>query len=508
MLPSLVNTSVSSLVQAQRACYAESIMEAPTFSDILCASPAALWPLLAEAEAALANIDEQIEDLHAGRGFVLRRLAALKYASSPIGPLRAELLSEIFLHAIELDRSATASGCSSFKTIVQLASVCTYWRQVALGNARLWQGEIRLEEGSFVDSEAELAGLVLRRSWPSSVFLDLRPLQSSRARYIGIAHRWPRVFIEASFDFDISSWLSSGDAASAIHRLRAVVSYQAEDIWPHPNMRTIFLQAPKLSRVSLTADVLNRISMPWSRLVSLKITHLKRSPQLFNILAECTSLRFLDLALAQWVVAPRGNTLKILPALEELKLYFSGKGITTTPLFSTFAFPVLRRLELYLNQENPAELGLSSGFAAFLGRSLQLVALEIWLSDMTAAELNDVLFHTPSLESLHLCGCQRSLQDDLFERLTYHPIAGGRSPVVPRLQFVHFEDTDAQFTPPSVMKMVNSRWWADGSVSSPAQRGVTRLKEFFIFTGTLTDVPEFSEWAEELSEQGLDIEIN
>ncbi|KAF8186932.1 hypothetical protein K438DRAFT_1021571 [Mycena galopus ATCC 62051] len=137
-------------------------------------SKADIERLIQQSESKIATFESQISALESQATALLEQrdresacVAALRYIVSPIHALAAELLAEIFEHAIHDD--------THVEDVFRVSQVCSDWRQVAHSTPRLWTGPIRLEwfqesqMGDHVAVEGLKAWLARSASLPVSI---------------------------------------------------------------------------------------------------------------------------------------------------------------------------------------------------------------------------------------------------------------------------------------------------------------------------------------------------
>lgn len=90
------------------------------------------------AESNIARLDAQIQDLTRLRDQERELISALTPLIAPIRKLPVELLTEIFLLAVDTTEDWFASA-------LVVSQVCAHWRQVACATPHLWNGEIALD---------------------------------------------------------------------------------------------------------------------------------------------------------------------------------------------------------------------------------------------------------------------------------------------------------------------------------------------------------------------------
>nr|GAT43167.1 predicted protein [Mycena chlorophos] len=500
-----------------------SALDSASFYDIVAAfAPPGLERqarvLLAEAEAALTRIDTQIKALTVARDFQRGRIAALKYAMSPVRLLPSDVLAEIFLDTIDVSRNLQYSSAPlsnlGLTPVLRLASVCAHWRQLALCDPRMWRGDIRLNVANVSATYCEIAGLMLQRSSPHPLDLTLgvkdhryKPPAFSMevlSAVLGCAQRWKSLRIETNVLHLLKAPLPR------LERLeRVFVEIVSRSTDP---TTSLLLDAPLLAHARITLNHLEKIPLPWTQLVELVLTNGDNTSSILNILSECTALRTLELNIIAWD-NDAGVLLNpfVICNLHQLSVNFmqpdSGDG-TTAPFFANLTSPVLQQLKVTFEFLDNGPL--DPEFISFLRRSPQLQSLSITECDMDSAFLSTILLNTPSLESLQLACCFHCLGQEFFQRLTYTNGATNSFPAAPRLREIYLESCRGDFREENVMDMVLSRWWTDAQLTAlPAPPLVARWNDISISTvDGMQKTDEFKAWISSRCEEGLKLYIH
>ncbi|KAF7288374.1 F-box domain-containing protein [Mycena chlorophos] len=499
-----------------------SALDSASFYDIVAAfAPPGLERqarvLLAEAEAALARIETQIKALTVARDFQRGRIAALKYAMSPIRLLPSDILAEIFLDTIDVSRglhyrSASLSNLA-FMPVLRLASVCAHWRQLAVCDPRMWRGEISLKVANVSATYIEITGLMLQRSSPHPLDLTLGVKDRSKSpafstevlsAVLGCAQRWKSLRIETNVLHLLKAPLPR------LERLERVL---VELVSRSTDMTTSFLlDAPLLAHARITLNHLEKIPLPWTQLVELVLTSGDNPSSILTILSGCTALRTLELNMIAW--DGDAGVLQhpfVIPNLHQLSVNFmqpdSGDG-TTAPFFANLTSPALRQLKVTFEFLDNGPL--DPEFISFLRRSPELQSLSITECDMDSAFLSTILLNTPSLESLNLACCFSCLGQEFFQRLTYTNGATNSFPAAPRLREIDLESCRGDFREEDVMDMVLSRWWTDAQLAAlPTPPLVARWNDISISTvDGMQKTDEFKAWINNRCEEGLKLYIH
>ncbi|KAF7301100.1 hypothetical protein MIND_00674000 [Mycena indigotica] len=447
--------------------------------------------LLEAAEEQLARTTAQSNLLSPlpGHQQLVARIAALKYAVAPVRKLPADILLEIFRIVADdlLIPFYYINWYSNrhFRPAFRLASVCSYWRQLMSTAPRLWPTSMTLQFSRFGCSPQylDVAKTLLQRSNPYSldITVDGRGLnvEPSLALHVifvamNVASRWQRI----SMDCDIVPFLRAARTPGPLIHLTEINLHNLNwDETDEPS--AFFLDAPKLTRVSLRTSHATKLLLPWSQLTKLQLEGVE-SPGFLAVLEQCISvvnLRLVGYICDEDVIAPSAlSTIVSLVHLSNLKLSVTEDHCTFDPLFRHFTFPSLINLTLNApGADDTPEIGES--FPSFLARCSALSDLSISCFDMNETALSDILLNIPSLTSLTLAACFYCVDNAFFERLTYRPT--DLVPPAPCLQRLHLDGVNDRYSQDVVLAMVCSRWWTDDALRLPAPR-VARWQNIYI----------------------------
>ncbi|KAJ7465056.1 hypothetical protein FB451DRAFT_428596 [Mycena latifolia] len=277
--------------------------------------------LIEAAEANVAHIDSQIRDLMRLRDQERGVIAALKLVIAPIRKLPAELLVEIFMHAVE-------SQYEWLKAVLAVCGVCAHWRQLACTTPRLWTGLLRIQKKkSASDGYLTMTKTLLDRSAPLPISISLnndlameQPTPSLVDLFFSIAPRWRSLALD-----DVDSSLSKLRQLppNALKSLEMVDLKTREVIHDYTPKVAVFLAAPRLRRVTLDVQRTDLIQIPWSQLTHLTLS--ENSPRMsLDILVQCPNIVVAKfLCLDAWVVPPTSAPIITLPRLNDLEVDFA-----------------------------------------------------------------------------------------------------------------------------------------------------------------------------------------
>ncbi|KAF7301103.1 hypothetical protein MIND_00674300 [Mycena indigotica] len=470
------------------------------------------------ARSLLGNAEQQISRMYvqpAASGQthqqLVARVAALKYAVSPVRRLPADILLEIFRTVIH-ESQASSSGNEAFVPVFCLASVCFYWRQLVITAPRLWPTTMILRGPACSPQYLETTKTLLQRSSPYSLDITVRPrvLFSSREPpimmtsnimdiVVGSAHRWRRI----SVVFNATPFLSTTQLSGPLCHLCEIDFPQKLVL---DQRLALFLDAPKLTRVRLYGADFTKMLLPWSQLTKLKLGAVASSDFLI-VLEQCNSLVDLEL---DGVVRGEDTIISFvsrasvisMPHLHDLRIAMLDYR-TFDPFFSNFGFPSL--LTLIIRTANViTEPELGQSFPSFLQRCPALEYLEFFGCILGRASLGSMLLRIPSLTHLKLNCCFDCVDNAFFERLTYR--ATDLDPPAPCLQKLELDCVGNNYSGDAVLAMVRSRWWeSDAFQVLPTSPRVARWKAIYIsasnYGAKFSD--EFKAAVAELCAEGL-----
>ncbi|KAF7301099.1 hypothetical protein MIND_00673900 [Mycena indigotica] len=476
---------------------------------------------LEEAEQQLTQMTAQTDPLCQASQQLVARIAALKYAVSPIRKLPADILLEIFSRVEDghdWSRFHHLSTNAHFRHVFRLASVCSYWRQLLLTAPRMWPTTVALQTSGFISfpQHFDVVNTLLQRSNPYLLNITVDGLRRDVGTYLhslvisiamNVAHRWRSLRME----FDFVPFLRHAQTPGPLIHLTEI-SLHGMDWNETDQPSAFFLDAPKLTRVLLRTSNTTKLLLPWSQLTKLHLEGVE-SPGFLAVLEQCISV--VNLHLVGYICDEDAIATSALSAtvslvyLTHLQLSVTEDHCTFDPLFRHFTFPSLINLNL-----NPAdaladdllEFEIGDFFPSFLARCSALRNLTILSSNMNETALDDILRNIPSLTSLTLSACFNCVDDAFFERLTYR--ATDLVPPAPCLQRLHLESVTDRYSQDVVLAMVRSRWWTDDTLL-PTPR-VARWERIYIcgcFPPEVVLSDAFRAAMAELCSEGLVFEV-
>ncbi|KAJ7062291.1 hypothetical protein C8F01DRAFT_1137096 [Mycena amicta] len=425
--------------------------------------------------------------------------------------LPSDILTEIFLHVVKAAASMPfPTPKSQVKAALRLSGVCAYWRQLALCIPRVWNAPMRLNVSNVSTGYLAVTKDVLERSSPHPVSITLvngtKPISAALVNTVVLfAHRWGSIEV----NFDIIPFLNTATPPT-LHQLTSVTfNFSRKTRAPPP---AFFLDAPRLSVVSLETSDLSKLPLPWLQLTALDLTKHEGPPLVVDIIEQCVALRDLRLNVMAWEVdnLPDASDIVALSHLKTctLEIVQEDDASTFTPFFARFAFPALQSLNILIDGDDDVS-HLGNAFAPFLGRCPNLEGLKIGFCGMESDTLGNILLNIPSLKAFELRCCRNCVNNAFFERLTYRET--DLAPVAPFLQDVRLVSVEEDYDEDCIREMIRSRWWSDEALKAlPTPPRVARWSNISISADDC-DSRECSEDLEatmaELRAQGLHLYI-
>ncbi|KAJ7897738.1 hypothetical protein B0H13DRAFT_2337798 [Mycena leptocephala] len=342
----------------------------------------------------------------------------------PVLGIPPEILSEIFLHCVELTYR---------RSPLRLASICNAWRAVALSTPALWTSfhASHINAGpSTVDNmfrslqcwlpRAGSLPLDLNIRFPSlmSLWGPVEPILSILAQY---SSQWSTVNLDLlepiSFPIDSTRGLPS------LRKLSLHLIYPPRDDKPFTTVTT-FLRAPQLREAVLKNISPVRISLPWIQLTSLHLYgDAKTSVEVLKLTPNLEILSaFLDFLYGPptpIIVLPRLHTLRLisfhyepptllqnltLPGIGKLDLeHFQIYHLAALDSFLARSKSSIKTLNLNMGAYNPAHHCISS-LPSLTHLKIRYVGPEWSISNLTSLlyEMTTTPRFLPVLESLDL----------------------------------------------------------------------------------------------------------
>ncbi|KAJ7646957.1 hypothetical protein FB45DRAFT_998282 [Roridomyces roridus] len=445
--------------------------------------------LIWAAEANIARIDSEIENLIRLRDREQDTVNTLKPLVAPIRQLPSELLLEVFQIAVNEARGW-------LKQVLAISAVCAHWRRLACTTPQLWTQhlEIRADGGAVYVLPPSLlatAKTILERSAPLPIPVIISGKQSPLSDFIfNLAPRWKSLRFHS--DDQISKL--SGVPADALQSLESLRLNCDSDISPFmivflggtPPLRCLCQRSE--SEFLPNAVVSAHETEPWQP----------------DGTRPGSSRHF---GAIPWTPtpAPASDQITQLSRLKTLKLSLDNSPIA--PLFAHLALPALT--QLFIDSSYSEYTWSSAGFSAFQRRSPSIRQLTlIGPLNIPSEGFLSFIHESPCIEELHLdhCFAGPNAVDAALLSLQYsdtHTVHHA-----PRLQRLSIIDSEGHFDETMLERTICSRWWTDSQLRAP----VARWASFRIVKEFPEDVQDFSESFREkiaqLREEGLDVSID
>ncbi|KAJ7644641.1 hypothetical protein FB45DRAFT_298343 [Roridomyces roridus] len=454
---------------------------------------------ISAAEAKIARFDTQIQDLTRLRDQERELISALTPLIAPIRKLPVELLTEIFLLAVD---STTEDWLTHALLVSQ---VCAHWRRVACATPQLWNGEIPLDltkERS--DVCLATTKTVFERSAPLSIpilLYDELAEASPLAEYIySLAPRWKSL-----------CWAGSSSRLLALPA-GALGSLEKVDLGttdlPSSSPIDVFLGAQRLNNVCSYIQSTTFFRMPWWQVITLSLMEdggPTPAQRFLDILLQCSSV--VDVFFSRmmpWGEAPASSASIIpLPRLQNLTLIFGPHpDQNITPFFTRLALPALTSLTIH---SSTGTSWSSADFTQFQRRSPKVQALALEAARLTTESALALLTEYRHLTDIDLQFCfRRSEPLDLSSVLNWLRYKDIASPV-PQLRRLSIVDRWIDRLDEAICEgMILSRWWTDPQLV-PQNRA--RLESLTISGSRSKLSAPFLAKMEQLRAEGLEVTL-
>ena len=402
-----------------------------------------------------------------------------------------ELLAEIFLHHLELERQVEPeddmwpSGPLPLPSPLPLGQICSTWRHVAHGTPKLWSSfslwiRGKIEQGKVDHVSFAKAWLARAHPYPLSVSLRVDAPTESLCRIIDAillsADRLQVIKLDLPFLYYRPL---AGIAAGSMAQLESVDLKIPDDYMseaaPWAERVTAFTTAPRLRNVTLQFTdsdfFIDGLQMPWSQLTRLHMNASVDSDGLFHIFLQCTNLIDCTLDMRAWEedfmsILP----IVIFPHLQKLDVTFTGRG-DSFQFFQPLNLPALKDLTVTIYGNR----WFHHIFMEFTLRSaLDLERLCFNGVKICSADLLQFLSHMQSLTELNIL-LSSFVDDNLFDALCYRGMDGQN--LVPKLEtLLIYEDMHDGINDNVITNLIESRWWTDD-----VPRAVSRFERVDVF---------------------------
>ncbi|KAJ6466410.1 hypothetical protein C8R45DRAFT_488494 [Mycena sanguinolenta] len=442
-----------------------------------------------ESEVKLKSLETQLELRDHERAVV----AVMKYHLSPIYGIPAELLAEIFEHAIDEE--------THIVVLFRVSQVCSDWRQVAHNTPRLWTGHIFVSldnrghkrEQPYADGFMEWLARSAALTIPITLTLDSTDIYHDLlGEVLKTSSRWRSL----QLDFpDHGLLLIRRIAQHGLESLEELDLGDTEFLEPLGGVVPSFTTAPRLRKLGMSIySSLPPVLVPWRDLTDLTL-HTCSSPDLaLDALVPCANLVRLSIFTLGWTVLPQARQYNLaftrLRTLSFTAFTFpSSAAVPFTLFFNNLSAPALQ--ELFLAFEGMRERWTETHFTTFQLRAPNITRLDLRDSDLGSDEFRTVLLHASSLTHLKLSNYY-CFDDAAITALRY---TDGVTPLVPRLHNLVLESMVYPVTDDILADMIASRWWTDATLASrsvqPAAARWTHVEPCYDLSGhfLLKDMP-------------------
>ncbi|KAJ7103040.1 hypothetical protein B0H15DRAFT_795287 [Mycena belliarum] len=440
----------------------------------------------------------------------------------PIQTLPAELICEVFQFVVD------AAGNSEFdpkyfeyvqrfeyvRTVLVLSQVCARWRRLAHTTPELWMRQdfpIEVVKprkyGDATKISMDATKVCLDRSGSLPISVDLGDFDQDAAapflkELLCHTNRWRTLSLSMGL---ISALIEI--PLGGLTRLESVDLSLLGESTPDalPSKLTTFLGAPRLRSVSLTAQHLPFLPMPWSQLTHLTLIGHHSSQPYLDTLVLCPQLVSAELKMMGWPQGgfpPASHTSTVtLPRLEKLcvKIQRTTEGEHLTPLLRLLNLPALRTLIFDLNDDADDFKWSVLEFTQFQLRSPHIEHVDLISCNLDSADLQNLLLHAVGLKHLELIYCPNCINDSLF----VDPVH-----LAPKLETLVLKSSDNDFDENNLDVMIRSRWWTDDELHAmPGPPAVARWKRLQFRMGDQAFSRYFIEHiVERCRGQGLNLE--
>ncbi|KAK7048207.1 F-box domain-containing protein [Favolaschia claudopus] len=493
------------------SCYLEAFFE--HIARISGSSSAQMKLKIGESQSKIASLECQIASLIAKCEQERVYLAALQYSIAPIRSLPVELLAEIFSWTVfEPNTWSPVYERGHFQQTLYISHVCSHWRKVAQTTPRLWTGPVEISNRRptkmSIPVYAQELQKWLERSAPLSIPISFATDSESTATWedvrpvleeaLKISVRWH----SCDMYFDSFREVLLQDLSEYPMDTLETLFIEGDDDSPGPviPVTLAFGATPRLRRLNMGTGV--NVEISWTQLTRLDLR--PESPKdALDILSYCPNLVDVTIVAVAWRQVPEARLDIVLNRLRELHLTFFESPLFMPFLQCLFA-PRLKHLTLHLNDEIVWDAAL---FRTFQLRSPNIRRLKLAHSDITSAQLRDVLVDAPLLKELSLSHCE-CIDTALFRALRYED---GVLPLVPYLHdlqvtFYTNEERDT-LKDDMLADMMSSRWWTDAQLETISVPPVVS-RWTYLYLGPMRDFSQrLMNTIEELRSQGLTVQV-
>jgi len=423
---------------------------------------------------------------------------------APSRQLFPELLARIFVLATVPEFSifkapsaiTSASGDSLRQTTPVVASVCRYWREIALKTPELWA--TILIGPRFNKS---LITLFIQRSaaHPLNLVVSFERYENQSMQMLLATQprRWQRInfYLPSKYYEELSR------SASLITNVVSCRLDSARDHSSNPSVPSTFLnQSASLQNVVMgesIPDVFARFSLPFASIRVWKSINYDTLPS--TLFSEMPILRTLYLQLKTNNFAPLQNT----PVQHHLTTLWLERVDGNINLDLLPVLPSLERCWIFMPTQRDVDPTTVIPFFARSGKTIKVLALSMHIPPSAPHLLQQCLSLTPNVSTLHL---NRFTQDPFLKVLT---VTGQPTDVLPTLDHLRISGKILS-NKPAVNDLLASRS-SKLSAVKPTIGGVAvkRLRRFDLLPDRMEEEAKFyfDDLKKDWNRKGVKVEV-
>ncbi|KAK0205920.1 hypothetical protein DFS33DRAFT_543453 [Desarmillaria ectypa] len=343
----------------------------PENAASICKTIPSLYSKLADYNAEISRFESILVQLRHGRDELRLCLDAWESRLAPVRRLPVEILTDIFKEACSPMPTPSyfpARNAIQALTItpLRLASVCSFWRSIALSTPEMWTCVYgHANQADISEALRNVISLYQDRSCPRplSIFVSALFANQSTRQAVERLRQDYRVFDKLFagcldlarcrrlvFDIDpfkvLRSHLNLSDEHSFVWPSLECLELSQQDVWAERSYRcTLFEKAPKLRELHLRGGNISIAGyvLPIHQIHSLTL-HEYASEYVSNLLRSSVNLRHLTLSHWDSSGRPRGAS-SVLRCLRSLTVISYG----VCDFLETFELPTLTHLVLDTN---------------------------------------------------------------------------------------------------------------------------------------------------------------
>lgn len=393
--------------------------------------------------------------------------------ASPPPPLPTEILSNIFLHCVDLDGSLNAMNTIDIPLL--LTSICSSWRDVAIGTQSLWSRLFLSIKPNAVHQSALVSTWLARSgAHPLQIYIiwETPPFDSSNEvldALVQHSHHWRNMF----FFIPFAAYQSLAPIRGKIPLLTELSLGTDDDLVSSPALDA-FEIAPQLRSVECVHLQPDVFKLPWAHLSKIPIMAVTVE-DCIDILCRATSLvnsSFIFNGSVTWPVKPVNRLHH--RKLRELAILTSpwDTSVNVNKLFRLLTLSSLHSLRI-CNVRWP----FGADILPFLSRINALESLHLRKNALSEDDLHQILRLTPSLKhfTVLLAPSDSTIMRNLLDRLIWR--SNAENSLTPKLESIEF--TSHGLVGITFVQLLESRWNVNDALECPR---VSRLRRVNIIT--------------------------